>query len=156
MTFRPIQRQLYIFFLMFNYAMTYFIYLQILNIQVMNKIVFTDPAEAPPLLQECHLTIRPGYQGYGCNIRTFEDPLELKYHYVSNVNPGSPAEASGIKVGHRLIEVNGQNVTHDHHKEASIYLLFHCSNCDKQSCLKINEISLYPSLWLHSVASHSK
>ena len=38
-------------------------------------------------------------------------------HFIGKVDPGTPAEAAGLKVSDRIIEVNGINVTQEAHKQ---------------------------------------
>lgn len=38
-------------------------------------------------------------------------------HYIGKVDPGTPAEAGGLKVNDRIIEVNGANVVNESHAQ---------------------------------------
>jgi len=40
-------------------------------------------------------------------------------HYVQKVEGGSPAESGGLRVGDRIIEVNGINIISDSHQQVS-------------------------------------
>ena len=40
-----------------------------------------------------------------------------KGQFIGKVDPGSAAEAAGLKQGDRIVEVNGHNVTNESHKE---------------------------------------
>ena len=37
--------------------------------------------------------------------------------FIGKVDPDSPAEQAGLKIGDRIVEVNGVNVEHDNHKQ---------------------------------------
>ncbi|XP_049520790.1 Na(+)/H(+) exchange regulatory cofactor NHE-RF1-like [Dermacentor silvarum] len=58
--------------------------------------------EAKPTARLCHLVIRPDFVGYG--FKLLED-TERKREFVDSVEPGSPAEAAGLRVKDVIIEV---------------------------------------------------
>nr|XP_002739893.2 PREDICTED: uncharacterized protein LOC100375241 [Saccoglossus kowalevskii] len=69
--------------------------------------------------------------------------------YVSRVDPGGPAEASGIRVGDLILDVNGllfENITHS---EAVNYL-----KSQKQLILTIKDVNKYPA-YKEMVAEYS-
>jgi hypothetical protein len=43
--------------------------------------------------------------------------FEKKGHFIGKVDPNTPASAGGLKVGDRIIEVNGHNVVNETHKQ---------------------------------------
>jgi C-terminal processing protease CtpA/Prc len=43
--------------------------------------------------------------------------LKKKGHFIGKVDPNTPASAGGLKVGDRIIEVNGHNVVNETHKQ---------------------------------------
>ena len=51
----------------------------------------------------CHLCKVPEYEGYGFDLRVDEDKPGP---FVSKVDSGSPAEASGLRDGDRIVEVS--------------------------------------------------
>ena len=61
----------------------------------------------------CTLKIRPDFNGYGFEIH---EHLNRAGHIVGVVDPGSPAEAAGIKPDDYIIEVNNQNVVLSSHE----------------------------------------
>ncbi len=42
-------------------------------------------------------------------------------HFIGKVDVGTPAEAAGLKVSDRIIEVNGSNVTQETHKQVGAH-----------------------------------
>lgn len=44
-------------------------------------------------------------------------PFLFKGQFIGKVDPGSAAEAAGLRLGDRIIEVNGHNVTEESHRE---------------------------------------
>ncbi|KAH7952609.1 hypothetical protein HPB51_028229 [Rhipicephalus microplus] len=58
----------------------------------------------PPAARLCHLVRRPEYDGYGFKL------IPAKQRYlprVSAIEPGSPAEAAGLRSNDTVVEVNG-------------------------------------------------
>ncbi|RUS80489.1 hypothetical protein EGW08_011740, partial [Elysia chlorotica] len=62
----------------------------------------------------CHLKIWPHFQGYGFNLHAERDKPG---QFIGLVDPGSPAEAAGLRVNDRIVEVNGVNVENQAHPE---------------------------------------
>lgn len=69
------------------------------------------PAPHPRL---CELKAWSDFSGYGFNLHADKG---LPGQYVGKVDPGSPAEAAGLKDGDRIIEVNGINIDGETHDE---------------------------------------
>ncbi len=59
-----------------------------------------------------------------------------KGHFIGKVDPNTPASAAGLKVGDRIIEVNGHNVVNETHKQVRFifwrlvflieFFIYHC------------------------------
>ncbi len=60
----------------------------------------------------CVIRRWPDFQGYGFNLQAEQG---ASGHFVGDVDPGSPAEASGLRSGDRIIEVNDENVQGESH-----------------------------------------
>ena len=69
-----------------------------------------------PAPRQCHIKIWPDFQGYGFNLHAEKGKPG---QFIGKVDPGSPAEAAGLKQGDRIIEVNGQNIAQDNHSQVS-------------------------------------
>merc|ERR1712013_957766 len=62
----------------------------------------------------CHIKKWPHFNGYGFNLHGDKNkPGQL----IGKVDEGSPAEAGGLKIGDRIIEIEGVNVIGTNHKE---------------------------------------
>merc|ERR1712013_387298 len=62
----------------------------------------------------CHIKKWPHFNGYGFNLHGDKNkPGQL----IGKVDEGSPAEAGGLKIGDRIIEIEGVNVIGKNHKE---------------------------------------
>jgi len=70
-------------------------------------------AAPPPRL--CHLKKWAHFNGYGFNLHT--DKNKNGGQLVGKIDPGSPAEAAGIKEGDRIVEVNGTNISNENHNQ---------------------------------------
>jgi len=71
-----------------------------------------DQFEHRPRL--CHVRSWNDGRGLGFNMQAERGKLG---QYIGKVEPGSPAEAAGLRDGDRIVEVNGSNVDHDTHKQ---------------------------------------
>merc|ERR1711953_29724 len=71
------------------------------------------PADAPPP-RLCHVIKRPDFSGYGFNLHA---ERSRPGQFIGKVDPGSPAEMSGLREGDRIVEVNGVNITQENHKQ---------------------------------------
>lgn len=71
------------------------------------------PAGAPAA-RLCHLVRRPDFDGYGFNLHADK---QRKLQYVGAVDPGSPAEAAGLRANDTIVEVNGVNVEGTNHRD---------------------------------------
>ncbi len=56
----------------------------------------------------------PDFGGYGFNLQAEKG---RNGHFIGEVDPGSPAEASGLKSGDHIIEVNDVNVQLESHAQ---------------------------------------
>ena len=68
---------------------------------------------AIPTPRLCHLTKYPHNPSYGFSLIS---NLTKPGLFISRVDMGSPAEDAGVKLGDRLVEVNGVNVGLENHK----------------------------------------
>ncbi|XP_049514952.1 PDZ domain-containing protein 7 isoform X2 [Dermacentor silvarum] len=75
--------------------------------------VVSLPAGAPAA-RLCHLVRRPDFDGYGFNLHADK---QRKLQYVGAVDPGSPAEAAGLRANDTIVEVNGVNVEGANHRD---------------------------------------
>jgi len=64
----------------------------------------------------CHLHTWTDFAGYGFNLFAIKN---RHGHYVQYIERGSPAEAGGLRVGDRIVEVNGINVSSENHQQAN-------------------------------------
>ena len=69
------------------------------------------PIPSPRL---CQLTKWPNCYGYGFNLTSERN---RPGQFISSIDPESAAEAGGLKVGDRIVEVNGVNVSLENHKQ---------------------------------------
>jgi len=71
-------------------------------------------AEMPPHgVRLCHLRTWTEGCGYGFSM---EAERGRPGHFITRVDVGSPAEAVGLRVGDRVVEVNGDNVDEAAHQ----------------------------------------
>ncbi|XP_072946016.1 Na(+)/H(+) exchange regulatory cofactor NHE-RF1 [Epargyreus clarus] len=69
------------------------------------------PAPQPRL---CHVEKVPDFDGYGFNLHAEKGKPG---QYIGKVDEGSPAETAGLQRGDRILEVNGQSITGETHKQ---------------------------------------
>ena len=69
---------------------------------------------AHPPVRLCEVTKWQGFKGLGFQLNS---TTKTWNHTVSKVDPGSPAEAAGLKPKDIIIEVNNVNVTRKNHKQ---------------------------------------
>ena len=62
----------------------------------------------------CHVKASTRGKGYGFTVIADKTKAGL---FVDKVDPDSPAALAGLKVGDRIIEVNGINVEQDNHTQ---------------------------------------
>ena len=62
----------------------------------------------------CHLKKMPDFNGYGFNLHAEKGKAG---QFIGKVDPGSPAEAAGLKEQDRIIEVNGTNIGNENHQQ---------------------------------------
>lgn len=72
----------------------------------------TDAAAGAPLPRLCCL--EKGPNGYGFHLHGEKGKVG---QFIRLVEPGSPAEKSGLLAGDRLVEVNGENVEKETHQQ---------------------------------------
>lgn len=70
-----------------------------------------DNAPRPRL---CHVTKWAHFDGYGFNLHAEKSKPG---QFIGKVDPGSPAEAAGLREGDRIVEVNGDNISMENHKQ---------------------------------------
>ena len=71
-----------------------------------------------PMARLCRLHLWADFAGYGFNLVAMKG--RRASHYVQNVERGSPAEAGGLAVGDRVLEVNGSSVSSDSHQQVRV------------------------------------
>lgn len=64
--------------------------------------------------RSCHVSKRDDFDGYGFNLHAEKG---RPGQYIGKVDENSPAESSGLRQGDRIIEVNGQNIGSESHKQ---------------------------------------
>ncbi|XP_061724645.1 Na(+)/H(+) exchange regulatory cofactor NHE-RF1 [Cydia pomonella] len=69
-------------------------------------------AQTEPRL--CHVRKVPDFDGYGFNLHAEKGKPG---QYIGKVDEGSPAEAAGLKRGDRILEVNGNSIAGESHKQ---------------------------------------
>lgn len=62
----------------------------------------------------CHVRKVPNFDGYGFNLHAEKGKPG---QYIGKVDEGSPAEAAGLRRGDRILEVNGQSISGETHKQ---------------------------------------
>nr|CAD7595719.1 unnamed protein product [Timema genevievae] len=67
-----------------------------------------------PVARLCHIIQLEDFDGYGFNLHAEKGKPG---QFIGKVDEGSPAEAAGLKLGDRIIEVNGVNIANDNHKQ---------------------------------------
>ena len=69
-----------------------------------------------PMVRLCHLRAWTDFTGYGFNLFAIKG---RHGHYVRYIESGSPAEAGGLRVGDRIIEVNAINISSENHQQVN-------------------------------------
>lgn len=70
-----------------------------------------------PVLYEprlCHVVKRSDFDGYGFNLHAEKGKPG---QYIGKVDDNSPAESAGLRQGDRILEVNGQSINSETHKQ---------------------------------------
>ena len=62
----------------------------------------------------CHIAKRPDFQGYGFNLHTEKNKLG---QLIGKVDPGSPADAAGLKGRDKIVAINGVHVGQENHTQ---------------------------------------
>lgn len=62
----------------------------------------------------CHVKKVAGFDGYGFNLHAEKGKPG---QYIGKVDDGSPAETAGLRRGDRILEVNGQSIAGESHKQ---------------------------------------
>lgn len=70
--------------------------------------------EVDPAPRLCDILTWDDYEGYGFNLHADKSKPG---QYIGKVDPGSPAEAAGLKGGDRIVEVNDVNIANENHKQ---------------------------------------
>lgn len=80
-----------------------------------NKATMALPANELLLPTKlCHIVKRADFDGYGFNLHSEK---AKPGQFIGKVDANSPAEASGLKEGDRIIEVNGVAISGESHKQ---------------------------------------
>ncbi|XP_046405164.1 Na(+)/H(+) exchange regulatory cofactor NHE-RF1 isoform X2 [Ischnura elegans] len=72
-----------------------------------------SPTNLKPVARLCHIVKWDHFDGYGFNLHAERG---VPGQFIGKVDPGSPAEATGLKQGDRIVEVNGVNIASETHK----------------------------------------
>jgi len=86
----------------------------------------------------CHLHFWTDFPGYGFNLFARKG---RPGHYVQNIEHGSPAEAGGLRVGDRIVEVNGLNVFNENHQQVTAQHYHSSHLCRLVSVLDIGPVN---------------
>ena len=114
------------------------------------------PLPSPRL---CHIAKWKNCPGYGFHLTSQRNKPG---QFISSVDPESAAEAAGLKVGDRIVEVNGANVGLENHKQVvarikavddNTNLLVLDKDCD--DCHRLHDIVVKSNL-AHVVIRHIK
>jgi len=70
-------------------------------------LAVSDAADAEYEARLCHLKTWPDFAGYGFNLHA---DRATPGQYIGKVDDGSPAEAAGLRLNDRIVEVNGCSV----------------------------------------------
>lgn len=62
----------------------------------------------------CHVVKRADFDGYGFNLHAEKGKPG---QYIGKVDDSSPAESAGLRQGDRILEVNGQSINSETHKQ---------------------------------------
>lgn len=81
-------------------------------IEIDNEIYTTAISPNAPRPRLACLRRWADFSGYGFNLH---EQKNRPGHIIGSVDPGSPAEASGMRKGDKVIEVNGHNVLESSH-----------------------------------------
>lgn len=73
-----------------------------------------SPDEDAPVVRLCHVVKWSDSDGFGFHLLADK---KRKGQFIGKVDVGSAAEAAGLKLGDRIVEVNGHNVVNESHKE---------------------------------------
>jgi predicted metalloprotease with PDZ domain len=60
--------------------------------------------EVAPRPRLCHIVKWPDFDGYGFNLHSEKN---RSGQYIGKVDPGSPADAAGLREGDKIVEVVG-------------------------------------------------
>src|SRR5438128_1865316 len=68
--------------------------------------------------RHCHVKLWPDFVGYGFHLIGGK-----RGHFINDLDPYSPAAYSGLKIGDKIIEVNGENICElDHDQVADLII----------------------------------
>ncbi|KAL3289591.1 hypothetical protein HHI36_023004 [Cryptolaemus montrouzieri] len=67
-----------------------------------------------PKARLCIIKKWENFDGYGFNLHAEKGKPG---QYIGKVDQGSPAEAAGLRQGNRILEVNGESISHKTHKQ---------------------------------------
>ena len=70
-----------------------------------------------PTARLCQLRRWTDFPGYGFNLVAMKG---RRGHYVQNVERRSPADAGGLRVGDRVVEVNAVNIASENHQQVNV------------------------------------
>ena len=71
-------------------------------------------SSAPPAPRLCHLKKWSHFDGYGFNLHAEKNKPG---QFIGKIDANSPAEAAGLREGDRIVEVNGENINLENHKQ---------------------------------------
>jgi C-terminal processing protease CtpA/Prc len=81
------------------------------NVRVNNVPTFPEQSKPLPNRRQYRLQRNPDFEGYGFRVRSNQQ-LDGTPHQIVSVEPYSPADIQGLRVGDYILRVNNQNVEH--------------------------------------------
>ena len=74
--------------------------------------------DSAPLPRLIHLRKWPDFDGYGFALLAEKGRAG---QFVRSIDPQSPADATGLRMGDRIVEVNGVNIGSENHQQVNLF-----------------------------------